>query len=110
LLSRRRRSALRRYGLRRRSGANDANVEKIGGHACLSAHRPTTDSSRAHSALKRSDRLRRRSVCRCGCFELVIDGRRLDGDRDFVIAAASAKINEIRVVRIMKNAQEIPFA
>lgn len=76
----------------------------------LRAGRPATDSARAHSALNRRSWLWGRSVCGCCCFELAINWRCGNCHCDFVVASAAAKINEIRVVRVVKNAQKVSFA
>lgn len=42
--------------------------------------------------------------------ELAFDGRRRDGGTYFKVSASPAQIDDIRIVRIVKNAKEIAFA
>ena len=79
------------------------------GHDILAGRAPS-DSTRAHAALNGSNWSCNRCVGRRGCLELAIDRRGSDCNRNFVIAATTAKVDQVGVVRIMKNAQEVSLA
>ena len=79
-------------------------------HFAFAAHRAAPDSTRSHSALQRSNRLWSRSVRCRGCLELAIDGSCCNGSCNFVIASATAQVDDISVVRIVKDSKEISLA
>jgi hypothetical protein len=87
-----------------------SNVEQVRRRATLRSHWSTTDATRAHAALYRYCGLRRRCVRYSRCLELTLDSRSSSGRSDFVIASTLAQIDHVRIVRVVKNANEVALA
>jgi hypothetical protein len=79
----------------------------MSGDAAFRPGWPASDSTRSHPTHDWSSGLWCRCICSCRGLELAIDRSCCDCNSNFVIASASAQVNEIRIVRIVKNAQEV---